>query len=176
MGIARGLVWLAIACKPGCMARGRYKQRKVAADQLARAAADSAAQASEPPPNVPAEPSPAASVSSSPVGDGSSFRRTEPLAAKTPPRPTSAPKQARSQYPQLAPWQQKRAEQSDLRRLGDLSKSLVKLHREETRLLRERDALIADLRARGIPWAALSMRTGLSRQALSKRVVLTDDT
>jgi hypothetical protein len=57
-----------------------------------------------------------------------------------------------------------------LRRLGDLSKSLVRLHREEAKLLRERDALIAKLRAQDVPWSSLSMRTGLSRQALSKRV------
>ena len=56
-----------------------------------------------------------------------------------------------------------------LNRLSEIAKSLVKLHREETALLRERDELIAQLRKRDVPWSTLAMRTGLSRQALSKR-------
>lgn len=69
------------------------------------------------------------------------------------------------------PWEKKRAQQADLRRLRDLSESLVQLHREEAKLLRERDSLIADLRDQGVPWSSLAMHTGLSRQALSKRGV-----
>lgn len=69
------------------------------------------------------------------------------------------------------PWEKKRAQQADLRRLRDLSESLAQLHREEAKLLRERDSLIADLRDQGVPWSSLAMRTGLSRQALSKRGV-----
>lgn len=86
-------------------------------------------------------------------------RRPTPTSRAQPARPKPSPR-----------WEQQKAQQAELRRLGDLSKSLVKLHREEAKLLRERDALIAKLRGQDVPWSSLSMRTGLSRQALSKRV------
>lgn len=56
-----------------------------------------------------------------------------------------------------------------LQRLKALSRELEKLHRQEHSLLRERDRLVAQLRSEGESWASLSSRTGLSRQALSKR-------
>lgn len=56
-----------------------------------------------------------------------------------------------------------------LQRLKALSRELQKLHRQEQSLLRERDQLVAQLRREGESWASLSSRTGLSRQALSKR-------
>lgn len=56
-----------------------------------------------------------------------------------------------------------------LQRLKALSRELEKLHRQEQSLLRERDRLVAQLRREGESWASLSSRTGLSRQALSKR-------
>ena len=60
-------------------------------------------------------------------------------------------------------------ERAGLDRLGALSRDLEKLHRDETRLLSERDELVGWLRQRGQSWAALSARTRLSRQALMKR-------
>ncbi|GAB2852371.1 hypothetical protein GCM10027024_30240 [Microbacterium insulae] len=57
----------------------------------------------------------------------------------------------------------------DLRRIADLSKELSKLHKHERALLAERDVLVRRLRSEGESWASLSSRTGLSRQALSKR-------
>lgn len=46
-----------------------------------------------------------------------------------------------------------------LDRLGVLSRDLEKLHREESRLLRERDELVFWLRRRGQSWTILSART-----------------
>jgi hypothetical protein len=105
------------------------------------------------------------------VPDGSSFRRSGPLpvvetrVAETV-RPTPRAKRLSA-----TPWEKKRAQQAHLRRLRDLSECLVQLHREEAELLRERDSLIADLRDQGVRWSSLAIRTGLSRQALSKRAV-----
>jgi len=62
----------------------------------------------------------------------------------------------------------------DLRRIAELSKELSKLHKQERALLAERDVLIGRLRREGESWASLSSRTGLSRQALSKRTSSTD--
>lgn len=62
------------------------------------------------------------------------------------------------------------SDRAALDRLSALSRDLEKLHREESRLLRERDALVQMLRHGGQSWAALSSRTRLSRQALMKRV------
>ena len=56
-----------------------------------------------------------------------------------------------------------------LDRLITLSRELERLHREETKLLNERDDLVAVLRSDGQSWVALSARTRLSRQALMKR-------
>jgi hypothetical protein len=56
-----------------------------------------------------------------------------------------------------------------LERLGDLGRSLVLLRREQDALLVERDQLIAQLREVGENWNSLASRTGLSRQALTKR-------
>jgi len=153
------------------MARGRYKQRRVAAEHAAAVVVES-----DPSPTTSApaglverdSPAPSPVVG---VPGGSSFRRPGPLpdgetrVAETV-RPTP-----RAKGPSATPWEKKRAQQADLRRLRDLSESLVQLHREEAKLLRERDSLIADLRGQGVPWSSLAMRTGLSRQALSKRGV-----
>ncbi|KHK95852.1 hypothetical protein LK09_17640 [Microbacterium mangrovi] len=57
-----------------------------------------------------------------------------------------------------------------LDRLGALSRDLEKLHREETKLLQQRDELVLWLHHRGQTWAMLSARTRLSRQALMKRM------
>jgi hypothetical protein len=56
-----------------------------------------------------------------------------------------------------------------LRFLGELSDELQSLHSRETEILFERDRIVADLRAVGTSWNVISLRTGLSRQALSKR-------
>lgn len=150
------LVAPGIACKPGCMARGRRKRRKVAAEGAVALNA-----------GVAAAPAQSARIS---VSDGSSFRRSGATPSIPTRRPTPTPS-AEPARPQPSPqWEQQKAQQADLRRLGDLSMSLVRLHREEAKLLRERDALIAKLRAQDVQWSSLSMRTGLSRQALSKRV------
>jgi hypothetical protein len=58
---------------------------------------------------------------------------------------------------------------SGLDRLSALSRELEKLHREEARLVRERDELVNWLRRGGHTWTSLSARTRLSRQALMKR-------
>ena len=57
-----------------------------------------------------------------------------------------------------------------LTRLRDISRQLEKLHRAESSLLHERDELVAALRNTEVSWALLSTWSGLSRQALSKRV------
>jgi hypothetical protein len=56
-----------------------------------------------------------------------------------------------------------------LERLGYLGRSLDRLRREQDALLLERDQLIIHLREVGESWNSLASRTGLSRQALSKR-------
>ena len=61
------------------------------------------------------------------------------------------------------------SDRAALDRLSALSRDLEKLHREESRMLRERDALVQMLRRSGQSWTALSARTKLSRQALMKR-------
>lgn len=61
-------------------------------------------------------------------------------------------------------------ETSALNRLGAVSRELEKLHKDEARLLRERDELVLWLRRREQSWAVLSSRTRLSRQALMKRM------
>lgn len=63
-----------------------------------------------------------------------------------------------------------------LDRLGAVSRELERIHREESTLLRERDDLVALLRANGQSWNALSARTKLSRQALMKRTTRTQST
>jgi len=57
-----------------------------------------------------------------------------------------------------------------LDRISALSRDLENLHREEARLLHERDDLVHWLRRCGQSWTMLSARTGLSRQALMKRM------
>lgn len=61
------------------------------------------------------------------------------------------------------------SERAALDRLSALSRDLEKLHRDESRMLREPDALVQLLRHSGQSWTALSARTKLSRQALMKR-------
>lgn len=56
-----------------------------------------------------------------------------------------------------------------LDRLSAVSKELERLHREEAKLLDERDDLVSLLRSTGQSWNALSSRARLSRQALTKR-------
>lgn len=56
-----------------------------------------------------------------------------------------------------------------LARLRDISRQLEKLHRAERALLHERDELVHALRRVDFSWALLSVWSGLSRQALSKR-------
>jgi hypothetical protein len=60
-----------------------------------------------------------------------------------------------------------------LERLGHLGRSLDRLRREQDALLLERDQLIVQLREVGESWNSLASRTGLSRQALSKRTAST---
>jgi hypothetical protein len=54
-------------------------------------------------------------------------------------------------------------------RLGEVSRTIDRLRLEQNAALFERDELIAHLRELGESWNSLSARTGLSRQALSKR-------
>ena len=56
-----------------------------------------------------------------------------------------------------------------LKRLGEISWTIDRLRQEQDAALLERDELIAQLREMGESWNSLSARTGLSRQALSKR-------
>ncbi|QEW03870.1 hypothetical protein [Microbacterium lushaniae] len=58
---------------------------------------------------------------------------------------------------------------SGLQRLGELSTRLERLHSEESDILRERDQLIDDLRLLDTSWNLIALRSGVSRQALSKR-------
>ncbi len=60
-------------------------------------------------------------------------------------------------------------ERGALARLSANAGELQQLHKQEAKLLRERDELVGDLRQTGNSWASLSARTGLSRQALMKR-------
>ncbi len=57
-----------------------------------------------------------------------------------------------------------------LTRLSALTLELERMHKQETKLLRERDHLVAGLRRVGVSWAQLASRTRLSRQALLKRM------
>jgi hypothetical protein len=56
-----------------------------------------------------------------------------------------------------------------LKRLGEISRTIDRLRLERDAALLERDELIAQFREMGESWNSLSARTGLSRQALSKR-------
>lgn len=56
-----------------------------------------------------------------------------------------------------------------LKRLGENSRTIDRLRHEQDAALLERDELIAQFREMGDTWNSLSARTGLSRQALSKR-------
>ncbi len=60
-------------------------------------------------------------------------------------------------------------ERGALEQLSRVSLEIERLHREELKLLEERDALVDGLRSAGRSWNALSSRTRLSRQALMKR-------
>jgi len=63
-------------------------------------------------------------------------------------------------------------ERGALERLSQVSREIERLHREEQKLLQERDALVDGLRTTGQSWNMLSSRTRLSRQALMKRSAL----
>ena len=58
-----------------------------------------------------------------------------------------------------------------LKRLAELSRTIDRPRSEQAAALFERDELIAQLREAGESWNSLAARTGLSRQALSKRWV-----
>ncbi|MGN6761985.1 MAG: hypothetical protein ACTHJI_11750 [Leifsonia sp.] len=57
-----------------------------------------------------------------------------------------------------------------LKRLHEVSRTLDRLRSEQDAARLERGQLIASLREVGESWNSLAARTGLSRQALSKRV------
>ena len=59
-----------------------------------------------------------------------------------------------------------------LKRLHDVSRTIDRLREEQDAALLERDQLISQLREVGESWNSLATRTGLSRQALSKRRVI----
>lgn len=59
-----------------------------------------------------------------------------------------------------------------LKRLTQVSQTLSRLRVEQDAALLERDDLIAQLREVGENWNSLAARTGLSRQALSKRPLI----
>ena len=56
-----------------------------------------------------------------------------------------------------------------IKRLHEVSRAIDRLRHEQDAALLERDKLIAQLREVGESWNSLAARTGLSRQALSKR-------
>jgi hypothetical protein len=58
-----------------------------------------------------------------------------------------------------------------LKLLQDVSRTIDRLREEQNAAVRRRDELIAQLRGVGESWNSLAARTGLSRQALSKRIV-----
>lgn len=62
-----------------------------------------------------------------------------------------------------------RGERGALEQRSRVCREIERLHREEQKLLEERDALVDGLRSAGQSWNALSSRTRLSRQALMKR-------
>lgn len=171
----RDLVSTTIACQPGYMTRGRFKQRKLAADRAARVAAESDTRRVESFRDVPLDSDPAPAAPPVRAADGSSFRRPAGGSANLSSRVSPARAVVQSPARATTPWEKKTAQRSDLRRLSEVSNALFKIHRDEAKLLRQRDALINQLRSQGVAWSALAMRTGLSRQALSKRVALADD-
>ncbi|MGH1522905.1 hypothetical protein ACRAWC_01930 [Leifsonia sp. L25] len=57
-----------------------------------------------------------------------------------------------------------------LKKLTELSRTIDRLRLVQQEALVERDELIAQLREVGESWNSLASRTGLSRQALNKRV------
>lgn len=56
-----------------------------------------------------------------------------------------------------------------LKRLHEISRTIGRLHDEQVVLRLERDELIAQLREVGESWNSIAARTGITRQALSKR-------
>ena len=56
-----------------------------------------------------------------------------------------------------------------LHRVGEVSRTIERLRRQQDTAIRERDELIVKLREAGEGWNSLSARTGLSRQGLSRR-------
>lgn len=62
-----------------------------------------------------------------------------------------------------------------LDRVSAISRRLDEMRAEEMRLLLERDDLVVALRDVDVPWTHLAARTGLSRQALNKRLAVAAD-
>jgi hypothetical protein len=58
-----------------------------------------------------------------------------------------------------------------LKRLAEVSRTIDRLRSEQDMALVERDELMVQLREAGESWNSLAARTGLSRQALSRRQV-----
>ena len=165
----RGLEFTGIARQPGCMAKRRQKKPIVGAERSTAPHLDDDGQ------------------SNGGVALGVDQQRFDAFG-----RPRDAPRVEQAMRGPVTTGQtrrspsrigdgvatrndQGRASRSvDLRRIADLSKELSKLHKNERALLAERDVLVRRLRSEGESWASLSLRTGLSRQALSKRTPSTD--
>jgi hypothetical protein len=165
---SRGLEFTGIARQPGCMTRRRRKKPIVGADRSASHSDDDG-------------------QSKGGVALGVEQQRFDAFG-----RPLDAPRveqvargpvttgQTRRSPSRIGGGVATRIDQGrssrsvDLRRIADLSKELSKLHKHERALLAERDVLVGRLRSEGESWASLSSRTGLSRQALSKRTPATD--
>lgn len=62
-----------------------------------------------------------------------------------------------------------------LDRVSAISRRLDAMRAEEVRLLLERDDLVVALRDVDVAWMHLAARTGLSRQALNKRLAVAAD-
>lgn len=58
-----------------------------------------------------------------------------------------------------------------LDRVSEISRRLDELRADELRMLLERDDIVVALRDVEVPWTHLASRTGLSRQALNKRLM-----
>lgn len=159
-----------ISCQPCCMTK-RRKAKQTAANRGSRELSTDADMSR---PDASSGPPHAAQGSAFGLSTASRVYPERPLAPmetldeRTPSRPAN-PTPARVSQPSSRLGRGLEPKSVRLQRLKALSRELEKLHRQEQSLLRERDRLVAQLRREGEPWASLSSRTGLSRQALSKR-------